>query len=340
MKDSRVKRYLPITPKDEQLKKWGITFDQYSSLYSKAEKDLKKSNSGLGRWLVSIADVNKYLAEQMVKTDGQYAAGAIPGIKKQTPSPVETPVALPSEAGGGGSSGGSGSGSSRGVQEYVPKYYTADDLAKRFGIINDYATILKELQDATAMKFDETETTMKRAEASNLRGQETAYNQYLQDLRSRAANAVASGATKGTMAANSLSSMLGLQEANREPVNTMNELLYDTAQQRGSALSADVVTARNQANEIGKYLGQLSTSMDTNEINMRAAQLAAEAQRYSAGVGASATTNAARIQANSQYDQLINAFTNDYINKGYNQNAAKSMAYTSYADLIRKQYAK
>lgn len=337
MKDSRVKRYLPITPKDAQLKKWGITFDQYSSLYSKAEKDLKKSNSGLGSWLVSVADVNKYLAEQMVKTDGQYAAGAIPGIKKQTPSPVETPTNVPlpsvttgSAVGGGGSR----------EPEYTPSYYTADDLAKRFGIVNDYATILKELQDATAMKFDETETTMKRAESSNLRGQETAYNQYLQDLRSRAANAVASGATKGTMAANSLSSMLGLQEANREPVNTMNELLYDTAQQRGSALSADVVTARNQANEIGKYIGQLSTSMDTNEINMRAAQLAAEAQRYSAGVGASATTNAARIQANSQYDQLINAFTNDYINKGYNQNAAKSMAYTSYADLIRNQYAK
>lgn len=339
MKDSRVKRYLPSAPKDAQLKKWGITFDQYSSLYSKAEKDLKKSKSGLGSWLVSIADVNKYLAEQMVKTDGQYAAGAIPGIKKQTPSPVETPVALPSEAGGEGSSGGSGSGSSTSAVNTVP-VYTADDLAKRFGIVNDYATILKELQDATAMKFDETETTMKRAESSNLRGQETAYNQYLQDLRSRAANAVASGATKGTMAANSLASMLGLQEANREPVNVMNELLYDTAQQRGSALSADVVTARNQANEIGKYLGQLSTSMDTNEINMRAAQLAAEAQRYSAGVGASATTNAARIQANSAYNQLLNTFEKDWVNKGYDQNAAKSMAYTSYADLIRNQYAK
>jgi hypothetical protein len=218
------------------------------------------------------------------------------------------------------------------------KYYTADELAKRFGIVNDYATILKEMQDATTAKFDETETTMKRAESTNLRAQESAYNQYLQDLRSRSANAVASGATKGTMAANALTSLLGFQESNRESTNLMNDLLYDTAQQRGTALKADVTTARQQANEIGQYLGNLSTSTDTNAINKYAAELAAEAQTRAASIGAGATTSAARMSANSAYEQILNAFYNDYLNKGYNSKQANALAYTDYAGLIKNQY--
>ena len=42
------------------------------------------------------------------------------------------------------------------------KHYTADELAERFGIVNDYATILKENKTLLKSMFDETETTMKR----------------------------------------------------------------------------------------------------------------------------------------------------------------------------------
>lgn len=235
------------------------------------------------------------------------------------------------------SSGGGGSSYVAPVKKL--EYYTANELAKRFGIVNDYATILKEMQDATTAKFDETETTMKRAESANLRGQESAYNQYLQDLRSRSANAVSSGATKGTMSANALASILGFQESNREGINTLNDLMYTTAQERGTALATDVTTARQQANEIGQYLGNLSTSMDTNNINKYAAELAAKAQTRAAAISAGGATSAARVSANSAYNQILNSFTNDYINKGYGANAAKNLAYTDYANLIRKQYS-
>ena len=298
-------------PLPSQLKAWGLTRDQYRALYSKAEKDWKANTGWLGK--ITAGDitnnVNDYLLQKMYSTNGAYG-GAVNNTKSNSNTETVAPVDYVDTVSYGGGGGG---GTSAPV--YKPEYYTADQLAQRFGIVNDYATILKELQDATTKKFDETETVMKRAESSNLRSQETAYNQYLQDLRSRSANAVASGATKGTMAANALASLMSAQDANRESTNTMNDLLYDTAQQRGSALAADVTTARQQANEIGQYLGNLATSMDTNDINAYAAELAADAQTRAASIQAGATTNAARIGADSAYDQILNAFKNDYLNK-------------------------
>lgn len=322
-------------PLPSQLKAWGITRDQYRSLYSKAEKDWKSNTGWLGKILAGdpTNDVNSYLLKQMQSTNGAYGKSALTTKSSDNSASTSAPVDYVNTVASGGGGGGGTS-----APMYKPEYYTADQLAQRFGIVNDYATILKELQDATTKKFDETETVMKRAESTNLRSQETAYNQYLQDLRSRSANAVASGATKGTMAANALASLMSAQDANREATNTMNDLLYDTAQQRGSALAADVTTARQQANEIGQYLGNLATSRDTNNINAYAAELAANAQTRAASIQASATTNAAKTAANSAYDQLLNAFYNNNRNKGYNADQANALKYTDYVNYLDRQY--
>ena len=319
------------TPSNTQLKSWGITRDQYRTLYSKAATDF----NDLGGKVKGNAtnEINAYLKNKMVESNGAYANHLLnpsSDIRDLNSSPA-------GDSSGSGGGGGYSARSDAGTVEPI-KHYTADELAKRFGIVNDYATILKEMQDATAAKFDETETTMKRAESTNLRTQESAYNQYLQDLRSRSANAVASGATKGAMAANALTSLLGFQESNRESTNLMNDLLYDTAQQRGTFLKEDAVEARNQANMVGQYLGNLSTSMDTNSINKYAAELAAEAQTRAASIGASGNISAARASANSAYEQILNAFKNDYRNKGFNSNQANALSYTDYANLIKNQY--
>lgn len=321
------------TPSNSQLKMWGITRDQYKSLYSKAAKDFKASNKDAAGDPVN--EINKYLKRQMVATGGAYAGNLRSTPVKQTASSASTEG---SRSTSGGGDGGGYSATSNVAAVSPIKEYAADELAERFGIVNDYATILKEMQDATTAKFDETETTMKRAESTNLRSQESAYNQYLQDLRSRSANAVASGATKGTMAANALTSLLGFQESNRESTNLMNELLYDTAQQRGTALETDLVEARRQSDEIGKYLGNLSTSMDTNSINRYVGELAARAQERVGQIQAGATTSAARITANSQFDQMLNTFKYDLMNKGYTSAQADALKHTSYADLIRNNY--
>lgn len=319
------------TPSNSQLKSWGISRDQYRSLFGVAKTDfISSGGKKIGADITN--EVNKYLKSKMVETKGGYGK-TILGLNNSTPD-----YSTVTKSDSVSRSGGGGGGGSSAMPTQPLTYYTADELARRFGIVNDYATILNELQGATNKKFDETETTMKRAESANLRGQESAYNQYLQDLRSRAANAVSSGATKGTMSANALASILGFQESNREGINTLNDLMYDTAQQRGTALATDVTTARQQANEIGQYLGNLSTSMDTNNINKYAAELAANAQTRAASISASGATSAARVAANSAYDQILNAFYNDYRNKGYSPQQANALKYTSYTDLIKNQY--
>jgi hypothetical protein len=325
-----------LSPSDAELKMWGITREQYRSMFNKAKSDWEKNTSFFTKLISgdSTNEVNQYLYRQMIKSNGAYALDAISptlGASKNVKSTTPLPDTVSGES-KKVSAGGSGGGGSSIVKAVEPTYYTADELAKRFGIVNDYATILKELQDATNAKFDETETTMKRAESANLRSQETAYNQYLQDLRSRAANAVASGATKGTMAANALASLLVSQDTNREGINTLNDLLYDIAQQRGTALKADVTTARQQANEIGQYLGNLATSMDTNAINKYAAELAANAQTRAA------STNAAKIAADAGFNQILTAFRNDYENKGFDTKAANALANTALVDIIKNYY--
>lgn len=327
-----------LSPTDAELGYWGINRDQYRSMWTQAEKEWKGDTGFLGKLFAgdNTNEVNQYLYNKMISSGGSFKEQAVaPTNINRDVDPGVTKVTAPTGS-SSSVSGITGGGYSAPVEEL--KYYTADDLAKRFGIVNDYATILKEMQDATTAKFDETETTMKRAESSNLRAQESAYNQYLQDLRSRSANAVASGATKGTMAANALTSLLGFQESNRESANLMNDLLYDTAQQRGTSLKEDAIEARTQANTIGQYLGNLSTSMDTNSINKYAAELAAEAQTRAASIGANATMSAARSSANTAYEQILNAFKNDYLNKNYTAQQANALAYTDYANLIKNQY--
>ena len=66
-------------------------------------------------------------------------------------------------------------------------------------------------------------------------------------------------------------------------------LLYDIAQQRGKALKTDVIEAQQYADEIGKYLGQLSTN-GHNAIN-KYLELARSSNKI-CWCNASAATNA------------------------------------------------
>ena len=70
--------------------------------------------------------------------------------------------------------------------------------------------------------------------------------------------------------------------------------------------------------------------------NKYVGELSANAQKYAASVQAGATTNAARIASNSATDQILNIFKNSYKAKGYDTKAAEAMAYTDYANVVKK----
>ena len=213
------------------------------------------------------------------------------------------------------------------VKEPDPWYYSGDEIAKRFGIVNDYATVLAEMQGATSKKFDELNTQTLKAKDDSLRTMQSQYQQYLDGIRSAKSNAVATGISKGTAAAQQIAAMLGGQQQTAASQQTLTDLLNTINEQRATALATDVNTARTQTNEMGKYLSQIGATYDSNAINKYAAQLAADAQTRAAQIAASGQTSAARINANAGYDTLMN-YLIEY-NKG-DKNAALSQYFNDY----------
>lgn len=328
------------TPTDKQLRIWGVTRDQYKSLFDKAKSDWTSETGWLARLIKgdSTNEVNAYLKKQMEATNGAYAD---PVLDRKFSTQNADADALTDAAGGNKVSTGGGGGVSV-ANAALPteeiELYTAKELAEKFGITTDYATILKELNAATEAGFAEIDNTIRKSESSNLRGQESIYNQYLQDLRSRSANAVSSGATKGAMAANALASLMGFQDANREGVNTLNSLIGESALKKAAALREDATLARDRETQVGTTLGNMSINKNTNDINKYVGELAALAQTRSSAIEANGQIAAANTGANAssrQYAEMLDILKRDHIGKGYNQAAAGNMAYGDLANFIR-----
>lgn len=247
------------------------------------------------------------------------------------------------------------SASSTPVQQVAPnpfedwQNYTNDQIASKLGFKNySYQDILGMLNNASAAKFDEYDAQTQRTRDNNLRALEDTYSTYLQNMRTDRANAVSNGITKGTAAANQLTTMLANNANIAQSEQTMNDLLNDLALQRSTALAENANTARTEASAWDQYLGTLRSNYTANNVNRYAADITAAAQTKAAQIAANATTNAAGISANAQsnaanasYQWLLDKFVDDaggnynnglknYLNYFYanNANTAANTAYT------------
>jgi len=173
-----------------------------------------------------------------------------------------------------------------------------DEMAALLGLENyKTADILKLYNDATNKKFDELDTQLKRGQAENLRTLEGQYDTYLNSLRNDRANSVANGMTKGANAAMQLATMYANAQTMSDAQQTYYDALYDVAQQRGTALEENAVTAYKDRQAIEQYLGSLRGTYEANSVNELAARLAASSQVEAARLQANATTKAAGINA-------------------------------------------
>lgn len=206
-----------------------------------------------------------------------------------------------------------------------PWYYSGDQIAKKFGINNDYASILKNLQGATDAKYSELTTTANRTKDDSLRTMEGQYNQYLQSMRDDRANSVSSGITKGTAAANQLSAMLQGQQGVSTEQQRLNDAIMDISKQNATENATNRVTADTTYNEIAKYLAQMGATYEGNDINRQSSLLSAQAQTQAASISAGASTRAAQINADSGVK------SQDYIlNTIYGGDVAKYLADYQY----------
>lgn len=243
---------------------------------------------------------------------------------------------------------GNGGGYAATVQAQVPEVNkidwqnkSIDEMASILGIENyKMADILSLYNAATNKKFDELDTQVKRAQSENLRALEGNYEQYLNQLREGRANAVSNGITKGAAAAAQLANMIVNAQTVSDGQQTYYDTLYDIAQQRGTALEENAVTAYKDRQAIEQYLGSLRGTYEANSVNELAARLGATSQVEAARLQADATTKAAginaaatRAAATAQSDKMMQYYID--LNGGdYSKALPQYLNATARADIL------
>lgn len=219
----------------------------------------------------------------------------------------------------------------QGLQQYVkdpasaltkPKVWTADELAKHYGVEDLYNQdyINRMYQDATNKYYTDAVNEQLRynkdAELSN-----SLYaNQLLRSYVNSYNNAAPTAVGKGAVAANALNTMLGADMANETASSNLNNIVNDYKQQQQKDLVNDIVEARNHYETIGKWLLEQGVNTNTAEVQNYINSLEAYQTAY-AGIR-NAQVNLAKNAA-AAYQQSAQA---SIANATYNaQNAADNI---------------
>jgi hypothetical protein len=222
-----------------------------------------------------------------------------------------------------------------------PWYYSGNDIANKFGIVNDYDTILNELKGVANKKFDTMVTQTKRAEDASVRAARVGYDEYINKLSATKTNAANTGMRKGMQAAEAISQMLLSSQALSGQLQESTDTIYDLGEAQALAEAEAVTQARTQHNQIGQYLAGMGAQFEGNEVNRIAAKLAADAAVKSASINASAVRSGENANYRYIYDMLLKqnqgntvAATNEMVDllktiSGYGISKANTEAITS-----------
>ena len=152
-----------------------------------------------------------------------------------------------------------------GLPSYTPSrasLRSIEDLASLYGgITYDEAAIRAKFDAATKAEYDlkrrEYEATANKFYEQMYGTQATA----LDTIRRNNAAAVATGASRGIQAANELSAILGLQEANTQTASELAQQRNLLADQEGAALAKNIVDAMTTSNAVKQALGNLAANL-------------------------------------------------------------------------------
>lgn len=201
-----------------------------------------------------------------------------------------------------------------------PSFYTADELANRFGITYDADSILSMLNEATDAQFATQEKDLRRLRREQ--GIESAgiFDNLLQTTRQAEGAGVATGATLGARSANFMQQFALANEELSNVEQIYQDGLIDLATGKSEALTQNQIDAFDKSNELKQYLGTLSATIQANDI-----------QKYIGELSANATTTAAGINANAQVgaqtarDEYLRSVLGDDLYAQYYANAASAL---------------
>lgn len=205
------------------------------------------------------------------------------------------------------------------AQQYPDKFdaikkMTAAELAAMYGIMYKREDIEGVLNEATAAKFNELESQTRKLRDQQLTDYAAQYNQYLLNTRQNRQNAMRSGMSRGTAAAQDIMSQMSVQQQGATNQAAYQQGLADLVNQRGTQLGADKYNALAMSNDIGQNLANIGANFYQSDAatltgyQQYLASLAnAQANAYAANTAAGATKYAADAATTTPWGNALAA---------------------------------
>lgn len=192
-----------------------------------------------------------------------------------------------------------------------PGLRTASQLANRYGGITfNEQDILRRFNKATRDEYAALRRDYRAAETAYGRRLSEAQSAALDAIRKSNAEAIATGASRGMMAANELSAMLGIQQTGAETATELAQEAQRLSAQEQAALSDNVTRALETSNAIKQALGTLDANLYAQDTLAYSADVGAKAQLEAMLAQMEGQRDVANIQGDAQRDSATIAAEN------------------------------
>lgn len=187
-----------------------------------------------------------------------------------------------------------------------PKVYTADELAELYGVkdLYDYNRILQMYNDASNKYYTDAIANQEQFNRDAQLSNDIYINDILNNYANSYENAAQTAATRGTVAANLLQTMLGSSQTNEEYASNLNSIVNQYHENWKQELANNPILANDYYNNIGKALLNYGADRNTAEVQNFINHLNAYTTEY-AGIRnaqstlANAAANAYQSNANA-----------------------------------------
>lgn len=191
------------------------------------------------------------------------------------------------------------------------KLMSANALSNLYGINIDENSIRKKFDRATAAEYDLKDKEFEQSELAFLNNVSATGNTSLDMIRKANAQAIATGASRGMLAANELSATLGLQDLSVENSTKLAQDRQNLGKAEAEAYSRNALEAMTTGNMLKQALGNMSSQNYATDTSFDVGKLEFAKALEQARIGASASMYDSDA---SKYSSIYQTDGNTYSN--------------------------
>lgn len=211
-----------------------------------------------------------------------------------------------------------------------PKEWTVDELAEHFGVKDYYDLnyLLSTYDNATNKYYTDAIDAQIKDNDEALRNSSYYANNLLNEYLRSYNNTAPTSIGKSTLAANTIKSMFGADQANEEAASNLNSIVESYREAWKAALEDNKLKARDEYNDLGNFLLQGGLNLNTSQVQNYVNQLEAAAKAYTGIRNAQSTL--ASDYANAYQSALQGALTTNAYSASQAGNNLLRNAYQQY----------